>query len=83
MNSIILASPGIVITYARTENLFSGQSWPPDGSDFWAVVTRDRTHTIWRRIAIAADKNLRASQLPPTMRTLPPAAKTESKTNEQ
>jgi hypothetical protein len=49
MNAAVFLSP-LAVTYARTENLFSGEPWPPDGSDFWAVVTRDRKHTIWRRI---------------------------------
>jgi hypothetical protein len=46
----------LIITYAKTENLFNGEPWPPDGSDFWAVVTRSRKHTIWRRITAVADQ---------------------------
>jgi hypothetical protein len=46
----------LVITYARTENLFNGEPWPPDGFDYWAIVKRDRSHTIWRRIAAATNK---------------------------
>jgi hypothetical protein len=51
----------LVITYARTENLFNGEPWPPDGSDFWAVVTRGRGHTIWRRIAAATNNPSRVA----------------------
>lgn len=45
-----------LVTYARTENLFNGEPWPPDGSDFWAVVTRGHDRTIWRRITAAANQ---------------------------
>jgi hypothetical protein len=51
----------LVITYARTENLFNGEPWPPDGSDFWAVVTRGREHTIRRRITAASRVTLAAN----------------------
>jgi hypothetical protein len=51
----------LVITYARTENLFNGEPWPPDGSDYWAIVKRDRGHTIWRRIAAATSNSSRVT----------------------
>jgi hypothetical protein len=47
----------MIITYATTDDNFNGSPWMPDGDAFWSIVTRDRGHTIWRRIAAAADNN--------------------------
>jgi hypothetical protein len=40
------------VTYATTQDNFSGEPWPPDGNDYWAVVARARGFTKWRRITL-------------------------------
>lgn len=42
--------PALQIAYAITDDLPDGQPWPPDGADYWAVVTRAHGYTCWRRI---------------------------------
>ena len=47
-------APQLVIKYAVTENNFDGSPWPPDGADYWAVVSSVPEHalTIWRHVGI-------------------------------
>jgi hypothetical protein len=40
------------IAYVVTEDLPGGRPWPPDGTDFWAVVRRSHGFTRWRRITL-------------------------------
>lgn len=50
MKDIVFSLPRLVVTYAVTEDNFNGTPWMPDGDGFWAVVSRLRGRTQWRRI---------------------------------
>jgi hypothetical protein len=45
-------SPQLAIYYEATQDNSDGSPWPPDGADFWSVVTRANGSTTWRRIGI-------------------------------
>ena len=46
--------PVLTIKYEATQDNVSGEPWPPDGNDHWAIVGRIREHslTVWRHIGI-------------------------------
>jgi hypothetical protein len=43
-------APTLQVTYGITGDLPDGRPWPPDGADFWSIVTRVCGFTRWRRI---------------------------------
>lgn len=46
-------SPALAIIHTETEDNFSGEPWPPDGADYWAIVKRSHGgFTLWRRVAL-------------------------------
>jgi hypothetical protein len=36
-----------------TDDLPSGEPWPPDGRDLWSIVSRANDLTTWRRLVLA------------------------------
>jgi hypothetical protein len=43
----------VTIIHEITDDLPSGEPWPPDGRDLWSIVSRANGLTTWRRLVLA------------------------------
>jgi hypothetical protein len=43
----------LLIVRDVTDDLPSGEPWPPDGRDLWSIVSRANGLTTWRRLVVA------------------------------
>jgi hypothetical protein len=47
-----MTSPFLKVIYEVTDDLPSGEPWPPDGRDLWSVVKSEFGVTTWRRLTL-------------------------------